>query len=218
MNQYDTAIDECTKARDILQQIHPCPYDEIIQCQILIGKINFLQKNYIIAREYYLAAVEMSKRVLSIHDRRRIDSINHLADLYHVQGMKQEALKLCLDELSLYEKYLSPKHVNIAHLTMKVGELSEDDDQRRIDSLLRALEILKICVHVEYAATADCLMMIAEYYQKRDDYNATARKYSFRALEIRKKIYPEDHQIIKQTRSIIDTMESLEANRETNNG
>jgi len=121
--------------------------------------------------------------------------------------MKQLTVEFCVDQLCFYEKYLLGNHVSIAHLTMKIGELYEDSDDRKILSLQRALRILEKSVHIEYATTANCLMMIAEYYQKRNAHERVL-KYYIRALEIRKKNYPKDHSIILKTQSLIDTGES----------
>ncbi|CAF3352756.1 unnamed protein product [Rotaria socialis] len=95
-------------------------------------------------------------------------------------------------------------HVNIAHLSMKISELFEDSNDQKKDLLLKALRILETSVHLEYVATANCLMMIAEYYQKQN-FDERASNYYIRALEKRKKIYPKDHFIILKTQSLIGT-------------
>ena len=200
------ALDICMEARDTLQQMHPCPYNEIIHCQGTIGDIYLIQKNYTIAADYYIAAFELSKKVLLIDNRLRINCIKSLADLDHQLGKNQNAIDFCCDQLSFYEKCLPENHVSIAHLSMKIAELYEDNDDRKIYSLQRALRILEKSVHLEYATTAACLMMIGEYHQRRNA-NEKALKYYNRALEIRKKIYPKDHSIILKTNSAIDTVE-----------
>jgi tetratricopeptide (TPR) repeat protein len=173
----------------------------------IIGDIYLTQKNYNIAEDYYFAAFEMSKKVLLTGNRLRINCIKALADLHNKRGMKQQAVDFCLDQLSFYDQYLPESHINIAHLSMKIGELYEDNDDRKLHSLQRALHILEKNIHLEYATSANCLMMIAEYYQKRNAYEK-ALQYYIRALEIRKKIYPTNHSIVFETQSLIDAIES----------
>jgi tetratricopeptide (TPR) repeat protein len=166
------------------------------------------QQDYDSAGGYYFTAFELSKKVLSTGNRLRISCTKAIADLYDQQGMKEKALEFCLEQLSFFEKYLPESHVNIAHISMKIGELYEDnDDEKKIHSLQRATRILLKNVHLEYATTANCLMMIAEYHQKRNAYDR-ALKYYIKALEIRMKIYPKDHSTILETQSLIDTGEN----------
>ena len=212
MHHFDEALKLCTETLDILKEAYPHSYSEIIRCYGLIGTIYFMQKNNTTATDYYLAAFKLSNRTLSINDRLRIYSIRSVADVCYHRGMKQLAVNFCQNKLFFYEKYLSVDHVNIAYLAMKIGEFLENDAQQRIDFLLRALNIFEKCVHIEYAATANCLMLIAKHYQKSETYDI-ARKYFLRALEIYEKIYPEGHQIIRQTQSIIDAMKFSEENQ-----
>ncbi|CAF1042827.1 unnamed protein product [Rotaria sordida] len=202
-NDYENAFSLCIEARDILQQIHPCPYDEIIHCQGIIGDIHLTQQEYNIAADYYLTAFEMSKKFLLTSNRLRVNCIKSLAKLYNKRNAKQLAIDFCRNKLSFYEKYLPENHIIIGHLLMILGEFYEEIDDRKINSLQRALRIFEKNVHLEYATTANCLIMIAEYYQKQNVYER-ALKYYIRAIEIRKKIYPKDHSILLETESLID--------------
>ncbi|CAF3597463.1 unnamed protein product [Adineta steineri] len=200
--KYGEAIDLCIKAREILQQIYPQPYDNIIYVQGILGHCHAQNKEYQIAEDYYVAAFKMSKKILSIGHRLRVNCIKALADLYKEREMKQMAIDLCQKNLFLYKKYLPAYHISIAYLLVKLGELYEDDDIRKIASLRRALRIFERSLFIEYVPTANCLLMIAEYYKNQNGYDS-ASKYYNRALKIQEKIYPNNHSIILQTQSLI---------------
>ncbi|CAF3916032.1 unnamed protein product [Adineta steineri] len=89
--KYGEAIDLCIKAREILQQIYPQPYDNIIYVQGILGHCHAQNKEYQIAEDYYVAAFKMSKKILPIGHRLRINCIKALADLYKEREMKQRA-------------------------------------------------------------------------------------------------------------------------------
>ncbi|CAF0943229.1 unnamed protein product [Adineta steineri] len=199
--KYGEAIDLCIKAREILQQIYPQPYENTIYIQGILGHCHAQNKEYSIAEDYYVAAFKMSEKVLSIGHRLRVNCIKALADLYKERGMKQIAIDLCQDNLFLYKKYLPAHHISIAYLFVKLGELYEDDDIRKIASLRRALRIFERSLFIEYVPTANCLLMIAEYYKNQNGYDS-ASKYYNRALKIQEKIYPNNHSIILQTQSL----------------
>ena len=204
---YDKAISLCIEARDILQQIYPRPYENIIYVQCTLGHVYTHKKKYQKAEDYYITALELSEKVLSIGHRLRVDCIKALADLYKEQGMKQMAIEFCQDKLLSYKKNLPAHHISIAYILLKLGELYESDDIRKIAQLRRALRIFERSFHLEYVPTANCLLMIAEYYKKHNGYDS-ASKYFIRALEIQKKIYPKNHSIIAQTRSLIDATDN----------
>ncbi|CAF1570958.1 unnamed protein product, partial [Didymodactylos carnosus] len=79
---YYKARNRCLDAREILQQVQPSPYGEILVCQGLLGDILFKQHKYNEAKDFYLTAFEMGKKYLSIGDPRLIHCICALADLY----------------------------------------------------------------------------------------------------------------------------------------
>ncbi|CAF3718204.1 unnamed protein product [Rotaria sp. Silwood1] len=167
---YDKALNLCIEARDYLQQLHIYPYNDIVRCHEIVGDIHLMQKKYSIADHYYFTVFEMNKNALLSDNILRIHCINSLVDLYNKQGLKQIAIDFCQDKLSAYEKDLSEKHINIAHFLMKLLELCEENDDQKINLLLRALRIFEKHVHFEYASTANCLMAIAEYHQKQNAY------------------------------------------------
>lgn len=188
---YLEARNFCLEARDTLQQIEPCPHAEIIVCQRIMGDILFNQQRYDEAEAFYLAAFEFSKKYLFIGDLCLTHCINALANLYEKQDDNQErALNFCHNQLSIHKNYLSDEnHISIAHIQMKIAELSNDINWYR-----EALVILEKNVHQEYASTANCLMILAGYC----DYNEAWSLYS-RAHEIHKKIYPANHPLILKT-------------------
>jgi len=206
---YEQALNLCFEVRDNLQQIDPYAYAQMIHCQGKIGQIYFSQKNYVIAEEYYFTAFEMSQRFLVPGDRLRTCCIEALADLYNEQGWKQKAIDLCLEALCVYERDLPENHPGIGHLLMKIGESYDDNDDRKIDSLQRALFILEKNVHLDYITTANCLLMIGTYFQKHKK-NMEAVEYYLRAHEIRTKIYPENHTKIWEIQWLIDAVNQSE--------
>ncbi|CAF3950934.1 unnamed protein product, partial [Adineta steineri] len=71
--KYGEAIDLCIKAREILQQIYPQPYENTIYIQGILGHCHAQNKEYQIAEDYYVAAFKMSKKILSIGHRLRVN-------------------------------------------------------------------------------------------------------------------------------------------------
>jgi tetratricopeptide (TPR) repeat protein len=200
---YGKALILCIEARDTLQQINPCPYAQIIYSHGIIGDIYLAQEQYSIAEGYYVTALQMSEKFMTIGDSYQTYCFKALADLYNKQGNNQQAIDFCLSKLSSCEKHLPLNHMAIAYLSLKIGELYGDNDDRKISSLERALNILEKNIHFEYVTIASCLIMIAQYYQKQN-VNENASKYYNRAIEIQKKIYPENHSIIIETQHLID--------------
>ncbi|CAF0975180.1 unnamed protein product [Rotaria sp. Silwood1] len=90
--EFENALDLCIEARDILEQIHPRPHIELVQCQGVIGDIYFAQKNFTVAEHFYTAAFELSKRCLLIDDPIRTNCVRALADVY-----QQQEERLCDD-------------------------------------------------------------------------------------------------------------------------
>ena len=76
----------------------------------------------------------------------------------------QRALNLSQENIPLHEQYLGENHPSIAHLLMPIGDLykGDVDDERKLQSLEKALDILQKHFHCEYAAIASCRIMITE--------------------------------------------------------
>ncbi|CAF4498289.1 unnamed protein product [Rotaria sp. Silwood2] len=203
----DTAFKCYVEARDILQQIHPCPYEAITQCQGIIGNYYLTLKDYNTAEDYCCATFEMSNRISLNADHIRIQSIKALADLCNKRGMKQHAIDFCQEQLFIYEKEPFENQISIANILITIGELYDDNNDEKIRVLDRALSILKKNIHIQYAAAADCFFMIAEYYHKRN-VDEKAFDHAMRALEIRRKIYPNNHSILIETQCLIDAIKS----------
>jgi tetratricopeptide (TPR) repeat protein len=185
------------EAQNTLQNIRPSPHAEIIKSYILFGNIYLDQQKYKIANGYYVTALEMSEELAIGHDC-RTNCIIAFADFYNKQSLNKEAIEFCHKKLSEYEEHLPSNHIANAYLLMKLGELYDDNHEEKKAVLERALHILEESFHLEYETTATCLMMIAQYYQNKNQ-KIDALQYYKRALEIRHKIYPDDHLIIKQT-------------------
>jgi hypothetical protein len=194
-DHYCEARNFCFEARDTLQQIEPCPHAEIVVCQRVMGDISFNQQRYDEAEGFYLAAFEFGKKYLFIGDPCLTHCINALANLYQKQDdNKMRALNFCHNQLSIHKNYLSDEnHISIAHIQMKIAELSDDISWYR-----EALGIFEKNVHQEYASTANCLMILAGYC----DYDEAWSLYS-RAHEIHKKIYPENHPLLLKTQQLL---------------
>jgi tetratricopeptide (TPR) repeat protein len=202
--EYQRAFDLSTEAREMFDQNSSSSSIPIIQCQGIIGNIYFAQKDYDIAQDFYLTAFEMSRKYLTIDDPYRITSIKALADVYQ----KQEAIEFCLDQLSFYEQYLTENHINVAHLLIIIAKLYEDDEREKISYLERALKIMEENIHLQYATTAECLMMIGNYFERQNENIRKAKKYYIRALELQKRIYPEDYPLLSKTQDLIDNIEN----------
>ncbi|CAF5060892.1 unnamed protein product, partial [Rotaria magnacalcarata] len=69
-------------------------------------------------------------------------------------------------QLTIYEKEPFENRIKIANILINIGELYDDNSDEKIQVLDKALSILKKNVRVQYAVTAGCLFMIAEYYHK----------------------------------------------------
>lgn len=194
-NHYLEARNFCFEARDILQQIEPCPHAEITVCQRVMGDISFNQQRYDEAEAFYLAASELGKKYLFIGDPCLTHCINALANFYEKQDDdKTRALNFCHNQLSIHKDYFSDEnHISIAHIQMKIGELLDDINWYR-----EALIIFEKNIHQEYASTANCLMMLAGYC----DYDEAWSLYS-RAHEIHKKIYPVNHSLVIKTQQLL---------------
>ncbi|CAF3567861.1 unnamed protein product [Rotaria sp. Silwood1] len=139
---YDRALKFYFEARHILEQIHPCPHEEIAQCQAIIGNHYLTLKDYNTAEAYF-------------------------------------------------------------HTTFEIN-----NNDQKIQVLDKALSLLKKNMHIQYATTANCSFMIAEYCYKQT-ISEKAYDHAMRALEIRKKIYPDDHSILIETQGLIDAIKSL---------
>jgi tetratricopeptide (TPR) repeat protein len=99
-------------------------------------------------------------------------------------------------------------HINVAHLCIIIAKLYEDHEREKINYLERALKILQENIHLQYATTADCLMMIGNYFQKQNENISKAKKYYIRALELQEKIYPKDYPVLSKTQGLIDNIEN----------
>jgi tetratricopeptide (TPR) repeat protein len=196
---YGTALNLCFEARENLHQTDPYAYVQMIHCLGKIGHIYLSQKIYDVAEGFYLTAFEISERFLVPGDRLQTCCIEALIDLYNEQNLKQKSIDFCLNTLYIYQRDLPENHLAIGHLLMKIGESYQDSDDRKIDSLQKALVILERNIHLDYITTANCLLMIATYFQKQKK-NMEAAKYLIRAHEIQTEIYPKNHTKVYQTR------------------
>ncbi|CAF1305044.1 unnamed protein product [Rotaria sp. Silwood1] len=100
---YDRALKFYFEARHILEQIHPCPHEEIAQCQAIIGNHYLTLKDYNTAEAYFHTTFEISKRILLNGDHIRIESVKLLADLYNKRGKNRKLL------IFVMNNYLSMK-------------------------------------------------------------------------------------------------------------
>ncbi|CAF3268740.1 unnamed protein product [Rotaria sp. Silwood2] len=205
--QFDDAIKLTIEARDILQQIEPCAQIELMHCQGILGDIYFAQKDYVAAEHFYLTVFELSKKYVFIGARERKNCVKALVHLYEEKDNNHKAINFCLEQITLHEQLLGENHSSIAHLLMKVGELYINDDQKKFQVLKRALHIFEKNVHLEYATTATCLMMVAKCYVQQNQHDKASMCY-MRALEIQQKIYPPNHPMIIGTQILIDAQES----------
>ena len=199
--QFEKALDLVIEARDILQQIESSSKSEFIHCQGILGDIYFAQKNYVAAEHFYLTAFELSKKFLSIDDLGRTSYVKALVDLYQQKDNGQQAITFCLEQVTLFESHLGENYSTVAHLLMKLAELYTNDVSQKFQVLQRALHILEKNVHLEYATTATCLTMLGKCYVEQNQFDRASMFY-MRALEIQEKIYPSNHPIIIQTRTL----------------
>ncbi|CAF1433687.1 unnamed protein product [Adineta steineri] len=200
---YEKALEKCIQARDILQEINSYSLNEIIYCHGIIGDIYLEMKNYLYAEEFYLTTFEMSKNILFIGDKIKINSIKSLIYLYKQQGLIEKALEFSMNQLLWYEKYFPDCYSSIANIYMEISQLYDYNHSNHIYYLEKALNIFENNIHIQYLITYQCFSFIANYYFKKSLFDKS-RKYYLKTLEIQKKIYPKDHSIIIQTQSIID--------------
>lgn len=205
--EFENALRLVIEARDSLQQTMPYSQPELISCQGILGDIYFVQRNYIAAEQFYLTAFELSKKFLFIGDRGRTTCIKAMVDLHKQQGKIEQAMEFCREQLTLHEVSLGENHWSIAHLLIKMGELQTDSSPEKFHILKRALHIMERSVHLNYATTATCLIMVAECYVRANQYDKASMCY-MRALEIQEKIYPANHRIIMQTKTLLDGLEN----------
>ncbi|CAF3064516.1 unnamed protein product [Rotaria sp. Silwood2] len=208
IGNYYKVIEDYVQAMKFYEDALQCQNDPCAQAiiQLNICIIHPMNKNY--DKHYFHATFELSKRILLNGVHIRIQSIKLLADLYNKQGKKQKAIDFCYEELSLYEKEPSENEISMANILMIIGELYEDSNDQKIQVLDKALSLLKKNMHIQYATTAKCCFMIAEYYHKQN-ISKKAFDHAMRALEIRRKIYPDNHSILIETQTLIDTIKSL---------
>ena len=201
--QYLQALEISKESFYLLQQINPSPYAEIIICHGLIGDIYCALYEYNNAEAVYLTAFELAKEFLFIGDHRLIRCINALVDIYEKQDNQNQnrSIDFCQQQLLIHKNNLSEDHVTIAHILMKLGELSNN-----IDYYQEALTIFQRNLDQEYASTANCLMLIGQYYDKREMYEKALSFYT-RAYQIQTKIYPRNHLFINKTEILLGYIE-----------
>lgn len=199
--EYENALDQCIEARDILEQYHPRPHTELVQCQGIIGDIYFAQRCYTSAEHFYITAFELSKIYLLIDDPIRTNCVKALVDVYREQGHIDRAVAVCLEQISFIETHLQENHPNIAHLVVKLAEIYTKDYHQQLNLLKRALHIFETNIHLQYAATSTCLLMLAQCYTHHNELDQVSTCY-MRALELQEKIFPKNHPIIIETRKL----------------
>jgi predicted ATPase len=87
---------------------------------------------------------------------------------------------------------------------MIIGDLSVSSINEDIFNFYqRALAILLDDQHLEYVTTANCFLALGHWYNRRQIYYKSVKFYS-QAYEIQKKIYPNNHQNLLQTKKLID--------------
>ena len=194
--QYLQARELCHEAMHLFQQIEPCPNAEIMMCHGTMGDIHCAYQEYKHAEPWYLSAFDLAKKHAFIEDRHVIYCIDALANVYQhrdaVSGTR--AKDFCLKQLSFYEGELPKNHVNIAHILMILGKLTDD-----MNCYKRALNIFEKKISYDYAATAECLEAIAKHHGKRRLY-MEALNFQKRAFEIQTLIYPANHAVIDDSR------------------
>lgn len=171
-----------------------------------MGDIYFAQNDFNSAKDFYLSAFDLSKKNLFLIDLHRIVCIKSLVDFYSKQNMKEQAIGFCSKQLTYYEQYLTKDHVNIAYLLMIMAELYENNEDQRIICLEKASKILEKNLHLHYDTTANCFKLIGQYYEKKH-LNEKGITFYMKTLEIQKKIYPENHLVLKETQYLIDMID-----------
>ena len=208
---YVEALDLCTEVRDQLQQIKPNSIVETIYCQCIIGDAYVNKREFNDAEGFYLTGLLLAKKHLPIGNLHQINCTKLLVELYVKQDDIQRALNFCCEELSIYSQYLPIDHPSIAHLLIVKGKLYRDNNPEQIQCYEKALYILEKNIHYEYESTANCLMLMGQYYDCREMYEKSIDNYR-RAIEIQIKIYPADHAILLKTQNLIQLVEIKYAN------
>lgn len=204
---YKLAKASYTDTHTTLQGLDPCPYDDVARCLRMMGDYYLDLKNFDDAEAFYLTAFEMSKTFSLSGNGIRIECIKALARLYDKRTLKQQAIEFCDTQLRFYEKDSFQSQISRAHLLMTIAGLYNDDNSERINILEKAWSILKKNVYIHYATSADCLYMMADYYHKRR-MKEEAYGHAINALEVRRKIYPDNHSIIPATENLVEAIKS----------
>jgi len=198
-SQYIQALEVYRDSLYIFQQIEPHPHGYIISCQGAIGDIYFAKNEYQDAEAFYSTAFASAKRYLFSGDDHLIRCIVALANVYEKQdnGIRTRSIDFCQQELVLQRSHLPDNHFSLAHILMKLGQLLD-----RIDYYNEALMIINNNISQGYEFKANCLMLMAEYYHGREMHGQALRFYR-EAHIIQTKIYPENHSLIVNSKTLI---------------
>ena len=197
--QYPEALEICHESFSLLQVLEPCPHLHIMVCQGILGDVYLAQGEYDTAEAFYLSVYNSAKKFLFIGDCHSVQSIKALANIHEKKnpGNSDGSIDFCQKELALHQNNLQDDHPSIAHILMKLGQLSDD-----ISYYQRALKIFDKHTQQEYAWRANCLMIVGKYDHGRRMYEQAINFYT-RVHVIHMDIYPANHSLAAKSGTLI---------------
>ncbi|CAF1461271.1 unnamed protein product [Adineta steineri] len=206
MENYDTALNLCQQAFQILNETQLSYELGILQYKGIMGDYYFARRVYPEAIQYYTEAFNLSENLLLIGDLRRLYSVLALIECYRAQGNIYEAKLVCEEQMKIYATNLTRDYSSIAYFKMKQAELYADGEEHnglQLQLYEEALNILQRNTHLHHEKTVQCLTRIAVHHMKNHTEYESALDRLKSALYIQEKIYPRSHSIVKNTEKLI---------------
>ena len=169
----------------------------------LLDRVGFyLQERaqYDLTEPLYKQALDIREKVLGAEHPDIAHSLNHLAELYRIQGKYDQAEPLYQKALSICEQTLGPSHLDVAIiLTYLAGLCRAQGKYLQAEPLFqRALNIREQALEPEHPDIAHSLNHLGLLYDTQGKYDQAEPLY-IRALAIREKVLGVEHPDIAQS-------------------
>lgn len=189
--EYDLALDYMIKACEIYRTLLPNQHPYISSTLWNIGSVYENKLDYDRALEYYHSGFVMDEKILPSDHPDFNKNLDRVARVY----MKKEE---CIHGINYFQERLTTQinvlgeiHPRIAHIMMKIGDISGDLFER-LNRYEQALTIFEAYIPPDHLSMISCLQEISAMYQKQKLFQKVIY-YLTKTLLIQEKLMSKNH-------------------------
>ncbi len=199
-NQYDEAIKEIEKARNIYRNILGNEHPQVTVSTNYLCTIFYEQGEYPKAKEGLLEALEINKRILGEKHPSIGDSYRRIGCLHKEEGKYNEAFDYFQKSLKIFLDVFGSLHETLASAYSDIGTIYYrlDDQHQALKNYKKALEVSYRLFGEDHPNVAREYHNLGMVYGDLGNKNLEVKYYK-KALKIEKEIFGKNHTNIADT-------------------